>query len=213
MVDVVSSGAELEFVANPTKAWTVRLTYSYSDRGRDNYFAEREPYLTDFTTYVKSKDDGAIIAATGRTIQQELDALDQSIASNEESQSQSYGTRPHKASLTTRYGFAEGRLKGLFVGGAYRFQGANYVQQDQRVGSPTFGKIFKGQPIEAADFFAGYAVRLQWLKSRVTFQLNIKNAFDQSLVTIGRYNNDFSGSRRVYLQEPRSWRFTTSCEF
>jgi len=213
MVDVISSGEELEFVANPTKNWTVRLTYSHSERGRDNYFNEREPYLTDFKTYVKSKDDGAVIASTGRTVQQEIETLEQTIQDNQESQEQSYGARPHKGNVTSRYSFSQGRLKGLFIGGAYRYQGANYVQQDQRAGSPTEGKVFKGQAIGAADFFAGYSARVPWLKAKATFQLNLKNTFNESLVTIGRYNSDFSGARRVYLQEPRSWRFTTTLEF
>ena len=36
-------------------------------------------YDGDFKAYVKSKDNGAVIAATGRTIPQELDNLDQQI--------------------------------------------------------------------------------------------------------------------------------------
>ncbi len=46
LVDVTSKG--VEFVANPSKHWTVRLGYSYSDRFRDNYFLEREPYWSEF---------------------------------------------------------------------------------------------------------------------------------------------------------------------
>ena len=45
MVDVISSGQELEFVANPTKQWTLRLTYAHTQRGRANYFGERDPWL------------------------------------------------------------------------------------------------------------------------------------------------------------------------
>ena len=67
--------------------------------------------------------------------------------------------------------------------------------------------------ITAMAIFTGYAAKLPWLKSRVTVQLNIKNAFNQSRVTAGRYNTDFTGFKRVYLQEPRSWRLTTTFDF
>ena len=213
MIDVASRGAELEFVANPVRQWTTRLTYSYSDRGRENYFNEREPYLTDFTNFVRSKDNGAVIAATARTITQELAFLEDAIQDNADSQEQSYGTRPHKFNITSRYSLTEGRLKGGFFGGAYRFSAKSYMQVDLRATSANFGKKYYGDPLKAADFFAGYAARLPWLKSKLTFQLNVKNAFNESLVGRGRFNSNFTGLRRVYLQEPRSWRLTTTLEF
>ena len=43
-------------------------------------------------------------------------------------QNNPFGTRPYKANLTGRYRFAEGRLKGLFVGGAGRFQSRNLTK-------------------------------------------------------------------------------------
>jgi hypothetical protein len=211
---VVSSGQELEFVANPTKQWTLRLTYAHTRRNRANYFAERDPWLTDFKTYVASKDPNTPIAATGRTIAEEIAFLEEQIQDNDDVQVQSYGSRPHKANLTTRYSFTqEGRLKGLFVGGAYRYQYHNYTQMDLRETAPTFGQKFYGPSLQAFDLFAGYSLRLPWLKSRALVQLNIKNAFNQSRVTAGRYNTDFTGFKRVYLQEPRSWRLTTTLEF
>jgi iron complex outermembrane recepter protein len=214
MVDVVSSGQELEFVANPTKQWTVRLTYSHSKRGRANYFNERDPYLTDFTAFTRSRDPGTVIAGTGRTVAQELAFLQEQIEDNADIQLQSYGSRPHKGNITTRYAFGnEGRLKGLFVGGAYRYQGRNFMQYDLRETAPTFGQKFYGQSIKAFDFFTGYNTRIPWLKTRATIQLNVKNAFNQSRVTVGRWNVDLSGYRRVYLQEPRSWRLTTTLDF
>lgn len=213
-VDVISSGQELEFVANPTRQWTLRLTYSHTQRARANYFGEREPWFADFTAYVKSKDPGTVIAATGRTVAQEIAFLEQQIDSNDDVQVQSYGTRPHKGSFTSRYTFgSDSRLKGLFAGGAYRYQSHNYTQMDLRAGVPTYGQKFYGEVIQGFDFFTGYGVRLPWLKTRATFQLNIKNAFNQSRVTAGRFNTDFSGFKRVFVQEPRSWRFTTTFDF
>jgi hypothetical protein len=214
MVDVISSGQELEFVANPNRQLTLRLSYSHTQRNRDNYFGEREPWLSDFTAYVKSKDPGTVIAATGRTITEEIAFLNQQISDNDDLQVQSYGTRPHKGNITTRYSFSnDGRLKGLFVGGAYRYQYHNYTQMDLRAGVPTFGQKFYGPSLQAFDFFTGYSIKVPWIKAKAMIQLNVKNAFNQSRVTAGRYNTDFSGFKRVYLQEPRSWRLTTTLDF
>lgn len=214
MVDVVSSGQELEFVANPTRQWTVRLAYAHTERGRANYFQERDPYLSEFAAFTRPRDPGSPIPTTGRTVAQELDFLQEQIQDNEDAQVQSYGSRPHKGNITTRYSFRnEGRFKGLFLGGAYRYQGKNYMQIDLRETSPTFGRKFYGRPIQAFDLLAGYNTGIPWSKLRATIQLNVKNAFNQSRVTPGRYNTDFSGLRRVYLQEPRSWRLTTTLDF
>ena len=71
-------------MANPTRQWTWRLTYSHPQRARANYFGEREPWFTDFAAYVKSKDPGTVIAATGRTVPQEIAFLEQPIDSNDD---------------------------------------------------------------------------------------------------------------------------------
>lgn len=40
-----------------------------------------------------------------------------------------------------------------------------------------------------------------------------RNIFNSDLVSLARYNADFSGARRIYLREPRSWRLTLSLEY
>ena len=55
------------------------------------------------------------------------------------------------------------------------------------MGVPTFGQKFYGPSLQAFDFFSGYNTRIPWLKTRATIQLNIKNAFNQSRVTAGRF--------------------------
>jgi hypothetical protein len=54
-------------------------------------------------------------------------------------QNSGFGTRPYKANLTTRYRFAEGRLKGLFVGGAGRYQSRNLTRISQLNGREIWG--------------------------------------------------------------------------
>jgi hypothetical protein len=47
----------------------------------------------------------------------------------------------------------------------------------------------------------------------VSVQLNGRNIFNSDLVSVARYNADFSGARRIYLREPRSLRLTLSVDY
>jgi len=44
-------------------------------------------------------------------------------------------------------------------------------------------------------------------------QLNVRNVSNSYLANIGRYNDNYTGVRRVYFNEPRSYRLTTTLEF
>jgi outer membrane receptor protein involved in Fe transport len=64
------------------------------------------------------------------------------------------------------------------------------------------------------DFFGTYKFKPAFLgKKTLTLQLNVRNAFNQSRVQPARYTNDFVGLRRVTLNDPRSFRFTTTLDF
>jgi hypothetical protein len=46
-----------------------------------------------------------------------------------------------------------------------------------------------------------------------TVQLNVRNVSNSYLANIGRYNDTYTGVRRIYFHEPRSYRLTTTLEF
>ena len=125
---------------------------------------------------------------------------------------------PHKATLTTRYKFGDGglgeKLKGAFVGGALRYQSKVFSQTDTRAASAGgTGKDYYANMTLLADAFAGYRFRLPWQKLPVSLQLNVRNLTNSYLSTTARWNADFSGARRIYLREPRSYRLTAAVEF
>ena len=206
-IDTVSKGAELEFVANPTRDWTLRLSASYTYQQRENYFPEREPYLTQSLAFVRSRDDKTVMAS-GLTIEQQIASLLQQIvdtANNNEGDLT--GARPVKGNFTTRYRFADGRLKGVFVGGALIYQSRSMLQQ-----TATGGEIF-GHDIRQVNLFLGDTFRVPGLKSTLRLQLNVNNLMDSGIVEPGRYTTSLTGLRRVYLREPRNYRFTATFEF
>ena len=63
------------------------------------------------------------------------------------------------------------------------------------------------------DAFAGYRFRVPRTKINATMQLNVKNLTNSYLANPGRYNDNYTALRRVYLNEPRSYRLTTTLEF
>jgi hypothetical protein len=204
-IDVVSQGWELDCVANPTRHWTIRLGGSFTKRGRTNYFAEREPYLTQTLAFLRSRNDGGTIAG-GNTIEQEIAALlnqIQTTADNNEGSNN--GSRPWKGNLTSRYSFAAGPLKGAFLGGSFLYQDRYRMQKDAA------GKMILGSDVQQTNLFCGYSFRTaRWFKSQVRLQCNVNNVFNTDLHDPGRYTSNFQGLRRVILRPPRSYRLTTT---
>jgi iron complex outermembrane recepter protein len=205
-IDVFDKGVEVEFVANPTRNLTLRATYSYSKRRRDNFYKE-------IFAFYRPKYDEWRAAAAGDAalltlVNQQIDLIESDMADQVDAQDNPFATRPDKASGTGRYRFSEGRLRGAFIGGGLRYQGKNYVQRDAAT-----GRIYWGNEMLLADAFAGYRVKLPWLKSNLLVQLNVKNVSNSYRVGVGRYNSDFTQLRRIYLTPPRSYRLSTTLEF
>jgi outer membrane receptor protein involved in Fe transport len=75
------------------------------------------------------------------------------------------------------------------------------------------GHIYWGNESLLGDAFAGYRFRVPRSKINATVQLNVKNITNSYLANVGRYNDTYTGIRRVYLNEPRSFRLTTTLEF
>lgn len=205
-VDVLTHGYELEFVANPTANLTLRLGYSHSVRQRANIFSEIYAYYDSKAPELRAlAGNNATLLAT---INSELATVYDELATQVALQSGPLGSRPDKFNATARYKFTEGRLKGGFAGGGLRYQGKNVMAYDVKTGAETLGNemIF-------GDVFAGYRVRVPLLRSALTVQLNVRNLNNSYRMVVGRRNTAGDGLRRIYLNEPRSYRFTTTLEF
>ena len=228
-VDVVSSGYEAEMIANPNRNLSLRATFSYSDRNRENFAKEVGPFFTRLQTFLATVNSTGVLSGFGnyttadpaRTAKDMIIAeIDGWYADTETNQLQPFASRPYKFNLNGRYRLTDGRLEGLAVGGGVRWQSKNYMQSDntRTIGgppNPNYGRKYYGQAQEIWAFFATYRTKLPFLsRKNVAFQLNVRNAFNQSLVQPGKYTGtDFVFLRRVYINEPRSFRFSTEVEF
>lgn len=216
-IDTASKGIELELVANPTKNWTIRANYSHSVRDRENFFAEGYAFFA--VKFAEWRALAAGNAALTSTVETNITAIQTNeLDGRAVAQEQGFGSIPHKATLTTRYKFGGGvlgdKLKGAFVGGGLRYQSKDFSQTDTRAPSAGgTGKDYYANMTLFADAFAGYRFRSPWLKLPLSLQLNVKNLTNSYLNTTARWNADFSGARRIYLRDPRSWRLTLSVDF
>ena len=205
-IDVNTSGMEFEVVANPTKSLTLRASYSNSKRRRENFFTE---IFTFFDAKVPEWRELLKNSPTQlRDFEQSVTDLYSELAFQVDRQNTPFGSRPHKMNGTIRYAFREGMLRGAALGGSIRYQGKNYMSWDRATGN-----IYWGNESVFGDVFATYRTRVPRTKIPLTLQLNVKNITNSYLVNVGRYNDNYTGVRRVYLNEPRSYRFTTTLEF
>ncbi|MBI2513213.1 MAG: TonB-dependent receptor plug domain-containing protein [Opitutae bacterium] len=207
MIDVASKGAELEFVGNPTANWTFRLSASYTHQVRSNFFTEREPYLSQSLAFVREKAAGNTTDVAA--IESQIASLMADLDDNEAAQlGDSKGGRAWKANATTRYRFGDGALKDVFVGGAFLYQGAPLLHKASEDGFERYGR-----PVYQANLFLGKTFRLAKPRALLRLQLNVNNVGNSNVVDPGRYTSDLTHLRRVYLREPRSFRFSASLEF
>ncbi len=226
--DRVSKGTEIEVFANPTRNWTLRAGYSYTDRTRTNVFFEGVPWWAERVALWKSLDTH-YTTRTGRpsiynqllydrnqafgtvSVAQRIAQSDTELALVRLEEEQAYGNRPHKANIWTRYSFTSGPLRGLAIGGGWRYQSANVagVVLDT-------GRTLWGNPRSLGDLFFQYKTKGLaglWLNAtRVTYQLNITNFLDDRTINASKLDVDtVTGAvfyRRAFRENPRVFAFT-----
>ncbi len=206
-IDVFTKGLEIELVANPTKNLTLRFSYSNSERRRENFYREIYAFFDSRIAQWREllKNNPTQLA----TLNTEADLLYSELDFQVDRQNSPFGTRPHKMNGTFRYKFGNDTfLRGAFVGGSVRYNGKNYLSIDR-----TTNRTYWGNETLFGDAFVGYRTRIPRWKLPLSLQLNVKNISNSYLANIGRYNDNYTGIRRVYLNEPRSYRFTTTLEF
>jgi hypothetical protein len=233
LFDQVSKGWEFETISNPTRNWTVRLSYSHTERSRTNVLNEGEPWWAERLALWQSLD-AAYMARTGRpsifnqpyidqnnatqtrTVASRIADSERELAQTRLEEQQGYGNRKHKANLWTRYSFPDGALKGLAMAGGWRFQSRNIAAVDLAT-----GEILYGNPRSLFDlmlqyrtrgFFGRFANRLG-----VTYQANVFNVLDDRTFFITKMDVDTVTRtrymRRGFREEPRNASLTLRVAF
>ena len=139
-------------------------------------------------------------------------------------------SRRYRMNLTTRYGFSEGKLRGLFVGGVYQYRSpvaigygtksldlsrSEFSAPGFNTGSiavPAIDSPIRGNADIALDGFAGYTRNLWRDRINWRVQLNIRNLLDaqshidQQAISTGQIV-------KYYLHEPRTFILTNTFSF
>ncbi len=164
-----------------------------------DFYAERGPRWRQLAA-----GNAALLA----TIERELALIDDKREDQLAVHSGPLGSRPDKFNPTGRYQFRENHPKGFTLGGAVRCRSANIMSYNRATGATT-----KGNETVFGDAFATYRRNTPWGAGNLTLQLNVRNLTNSYLFGVGRRNADGNALRRIHLNEPRSFRFTTTLEF
>jgi hypothetical protein len=115
-------------------------------------------------------------------------------------------TRDNRANFNAMYRFSEGKLKGLRVGGAYRWRAAPAigfgVTTTNGIQKPDVNSIQYGKQEHYVDFSLGYSGKSKWLGDRkYSLDLNVRNVFPGDKY-IARNRDFFNGNALTALRMP-----------
>jgi len=221
--DTMSKGYEFELVANPTRNWRVAFNASQSEATRSNVGGK---VLEDYIAYIDQKlgyNAGGTPAGNmpqfGNTSLSVLLNVWAPWRGNYTLMKLQEGTaaselREWRYNFVTNYSFSEGRLKGVGVGGSYRWQD-EVVLGYPVVNGTSFDltKPYYGPSEDAVDLWASYERKITE-KINWRIQLNIRNAFakDQELIPISIQPDGHTWAS-VRIAPVREWFVTNTFSF
>jgi outer membrane receptor protein involved in Fe transport len=219
--DDKTTGFEMDVKFNPSRNWTLTAAFSRTKLERDNIFTEFDGWFTDVRPYLAQfgnpdglRDERGVVI----DIATNLERMQLEVEDLRNAGTFGFNNRPLKANFFTRYGFSEGKLKGLFVGGGVRWQSKNRVQRQVTGLTPDnraiYGPTLHGPEIFNVDALIGYSGRTDLFGRRTNWrvQLNGYNVFDDDTVQILRYSADGSRLWRVAPRPPANYRLTFSVD-
>jgi len=203
--DRETEGYEVSLVANPTRNWTLSVNYSYTNAISNNSVPEVVEWANESIAYWERFDTN-LVTSGSTTIATEIFNLRDYIRQRTGPDGRALeGNRQEKYNFFTRYSF-DGALKGVFVGGGYRYQGKMMIGIDNN------NELQFGNAIESGDFLLGYNFRSK-AKHTYSLQLNVQNLFDDTDPIITRVFPDNSRPLRALFQDGRTFRLTASVKF
>ena len=225
--DLVSTGYEVEIVANPIRNWRLSLsgakaTSTASNIGRSwvNFIEQRAGVWSANSTLTGPDESNTTIASRYLNIIQVLNQMSEADGQKVEN------GRDWRVNLVTRYAFSEGKLRGAFVGTGYRWRSPQVLgyrselvtNQFTLPGAPAQVLVpsrdapIDGKVMAETELFFGYTRKLgKRINWRV--QLNIRNVLDNQDRMDQRAHLE-AGFVTVYaVPEPRSFILTNTFTF
>ncbi len=199
--DTRATGVELYLTANLTRSWSLMLNFALPD----SEIANSLPRYSAVVNQYRSQWEAAANNTSNpdaTTIRQYLDEIDGRFALRADGLPIT-GSTEYIAKVFTRYRFAKGPLRGMFVGG----------------GATSEGKILRGQVggqnIYSAGYttysaLAGYGRKIKGVDWKA--QVNVSNVLDSQQFRYTAY--DVNGvARQFRVATPRTISLTVSAKF
>lgn len=219
-VDTVSKGQEYEIYAQPTKNWNITVNASKT-------FASREAIAPTITTYIKNMTDflagpagdlriwGGGPSNAFRTQWQNNVVVPYNVLLAQ--RGSNVPENPEwRYNMVTTYGFDEGKLKGAYVGGGYRWEGKRilgYALKDYTDPNTSIdiSHPFYGPSEDHIDFWVGYSRKVT-PKINWRIQANLRNVAERThLVPVSVEPDGSPAFSRI--QEGMVWQLTNTFEF
>ena len=217
--DQTASGTEIEINVKPFKNWNIAVFASKNSNVISNKWPSSRLYLANNLSILRDPAVASQVTSNGQTVETRtngvLDLVDIALAAEGTRSSQ---LREWKASMVTKYNFTEGRLKGLGVGGYYRWTSPDVIGYQRGAnGALDTNKPYYGRRIADTGVNVSYSRDLAKICTW-TIQLNVNNVFDEADPLPTRADQasltDLTQVNRLYrLQAPRTWILTNTFRF
>ncbi len=187
VLDRVTDGYEFMIGANPSENWRITANFTKSQSVESNIAkaskATMEVLLPQWQGY-----DQNLVTENAITIAEELvDFNDWLNTITAVEGVDSLGSRDFQARIFTRYTFNDGRAKGLYIGGGYKYSSSPII------GASLAGELFEGETLRELDLLIGYQTKVNWFgngKQTLALQLNAQDLLQENDFISIRINPD-----------------------
>ena len=216
-VDTVSKGTEIELYAQPTKNWNVTVNASKTFASRVALAPGIATYIENMTEFLAGPAGDLRLwgggASNAMRVQWQNNIINPYNTLLAQRGSQAPEIAPWRFNIISTYSFTEGPLKGVWIGGGYRWEDARVLGYELNAEKTAVdvGKPLKGETDDHLDLWVGYSRRLtERLNWRV--QLNLRNVGEDTRLVPVTINPDRSiGFSRI--QQGMTWMLTNTFEF
>lgn len=220
-VDTLSKGYEIELLAQPTKNWNVSVNASKTFASRASLAPTIVNLMEQMTTFLAGPAGDIRLwgggASNALRIQWQNNIVNPYNTFKSQEGSNAPEIAPWRFNAVSTYNFNEGRLKGSWVGGAYRWE-------DKRVlgyrFDPTIGntggalditKPWYGESDSHFDLWFGHSRKISE-KINWRIQANIRNVGESTKLVPVSINPDGT-TAFSRIQEGMVWQLTNTFEF
>lgn len=211
--DFTSRGKEFDITYNPTASWRVRLTAAQQKTFDAALASSIQAYITQrMPTWTTLKDDqGNLWWNVPNVVEWWNNSVYTPLAAAKANQGKPRNqVREWRWALTNNYSFTTGRLAGMGVGGAVRWEdraALGFLGSPDRDG--IIRELDRNRPVwdkarAYYDFWVSYKLRLFQDKVSARVQLNCRNAFEGGRLQVVGVNPDAT-PYNFRIIDPRQW--------